>query len=139
MSLTEKQIQLVTESWQSVVPIADTAGKLFYGRLFELDPSLRPMFKGDITSQGKKLMQVLGVAVNALNNLDNIIPALEDMAQRHVAYGVKEEHYETVGQALLWTLQQGLGDACTEEVIEAWTAVYTLIANTMMEAAAETA
>ena len=139
MSLTEKQIQLVTESWQSIVPIADTAGKLFYGRLFELDPTLRPMFKGDITSQGKKLMQVLGVAVNALNNLDNIIPALEDMAKRHVAYGVEEAHYETVGQALLWTLQQGLGDACTEDVLAAWTAVYTLLANTMLEASAETA
>lgn len=102
----------------------------FYGRLFELDPSLRPMFKGDLTEQGRKLMQVITFAVRSLKNLDAIVPAVEALGIRHVAYGVKAEHYDTVGAALLWTLGQGLGDAFTPEVKDAWPAVYGLLAQT---------
>ena len=127
MTLTEKQIQLVQNSFALVAPIADTAAEIFYGRLFELDPSLRHMFKSDMKEQGRKLMQMLSVAVHALNNLDSIIPAIQAMGQRHVGYGVTMEHYAVVGEALIWTLEKGLGEAFTAEVKEAWIALYALV------------
>ncbi len=132
MSLTETDITLVKESWSKVVPIAETAADLFYNRLFELDPSLRSLFSGDMTEQGKKLMSVIAVAVNALDNLEAIIPVIQDMGRRHEDYGVKPEQYQTVGSALLWTLEQGLGEAFTASVKEAWTKVYGLLAETML-------
>jgi len=127
MSLTSTQIKLVQDSFALVAPIADTAAQLFYGRLFELDPSLRHMFKSDMKEQGRKLMQMLSVAVHALDNLDGIISAVQALGQRHVGYGVTMEHYAIVGDALLWTLEQGLGKAFTPDVKEAWTAVYGLL------------
>jgi nitric oxide dioxygenase len=127
MSLTSTQIKLVQDSFALVAPIADTAAQLFYGRLYELDPSLRLMFKSDMKEQGRKLMQMLSVAVHALNNLDGIISAVQALGQRHVGYGVTMEHYAIVGDALLWTLEQGLGEAFTPDVKEAWTAVYVLL------------
>ena len=127
MTLTEKQIQLVQNSFALVAPIADTAAELFYGRLFELDPSLRHMFKSDMKEQGRKLMQMLSVAVHALNNLDTIVPAIQAMGQRHVGYGVTMEHYAVVGEALIWTLEKGLGEAFTAEVKEAWITLYALV------------
>lgn len=137
--MTPEQIELVKSSWAQVVPIADTAAKLFYGRLFELDPSLQPLFKGDMTEQGRKLMRMVGTAVNGLDRLEQIVPAVKDLGVRHVAYGVHDEHYDTVGSALLWTLDQGLGEAYTEEVETAWATVYGLLADTMKGAAAESA
>ena len=132
MSLTAKQVELVTESWSKVTPIAQQAAELFYNRLFELDPALRPLFKGNISEQGEKLMQTLSVAVASLTNLEKLVPALQTMGKRHEEYGVQAAHYQTVAAALLWTLEQGLGDAFTEEVKEAWVAVYSIVADTML-------
>lgn len=134
--MTPNQITLVQSTWAAVVPISETAATLFYGRLFELDPELRPMFKSDIKEQGKKLMLMIGLAVRGLNDLGKLVPAVEDLGRRHVAYGVRKKDYETVGAALLWTLEKGLGDAFTPDVKEAWTVVYTVLATTMQQAAA---
>lgn len=112
---------------------------MFYGKLFELDPALKPMFKGDMTEQGQKLMRMISVAVDPLDKLDEVVPAVQEMDVRHLEYGVKTSHYDTVGEALLWTLGQGLGEAFTTDVMVAWTDVYTLLANTMMDAAREAA
>lgn len=133
--LTEAQKTLVKDTWGSVVPISDKAAELFYGKLFELDPSVKPLFKGDMNEQGKKLMKTIGLAVNSLDNLDQLIPVVQDLGKRHVGYGVKPEHYTTVGGALLWTLEQGLGSAFTPPVKEAWTITYQTLATVMMEAA----
>ncbi len=137
--MTPEQIKLVQDSWAKVVPISETAAELFYGKLFELDPSVRSMFKGDMKEQGRKLMAILNTAVNALDKLDTIVPAIQDMGKRHVGYGVKDEHYDTVGSALIWTLEAGLKDDFTEDTKEAWIGVYTLVADTMKAAAAEAA
>ncbi len=137
--MTEKQIKLVQTSWEKCIPIADTAASIFYAKLFELDPSLRPLFTSDIKEQGKKLMTMITTAVRGLNNLEGIVGAVQAMGRRHTGYGVKDEHYETVGTALIWTLGQGLGDDFTEETKEAWIATYTLLATTMKDAANETA
>jgi len=135
MSLTSEEIKLVQDSWAKVLPIAETAAELFYGRLFELDPDLKPLFKADIKSQGEKLMTMINVAVNGLNNLNAIVPAVQELGKRHVDYGVTEKDYTTVATALLWTLGKGLGDDFTTEVEAAWTKVYTVLATTMLDAA----
>ena len=137
--MTPQQLILVQESWEKVKPISDTAAQLFYGKLFELDPSLKDMFKGDMAEQGKKLMTMINVAVNGLKRLEAIVPAVQDLGKRHVGYGVKDKDYDTVGNALLWTLSQGLGDGFTDEVKDAWTSVYGILATTMKNAAAEVA
>ena len=133
--MNPEQIMLVQASFVLVMPIADTAAALFYQRLFELDPSLRPMFRGDIQEQGRKLMTMLKLAVNGLTRLDQLVPAVQALGQRHARYGVRDEHYDTVAAALLWTLRQGLGVAFTPEVEQAWVAAYTLLAGTMKAAA----
>ncbi len=120
-----------------VAPIADTAAALFYERLFTLDPSLRPMFKSDMKQQGKKLMTTLALAVRGLDRPEQILPAVRHLGQRHVSYGVRPAHYQTVGEALLWALEQGLGDAFTAEVKAAWAAAYALLANVMQDAASQ--
>ena len=137
--MTPEQIALVQDSFKSVVPIADTAADIFYGRLFEVAPQLRPMFPQDMSEQKKKLMQMIVVAVNSLHQIETIVEPVQDLGRRHVGYGVKDEHYEIVGGALLWTLGQGLGDAFTPEVEEAWAEAYGLLATVMKEAAAEAA
>ena len=135
--MTPQQIELVKVTWVKVVPIADKAAELFYGRLFELDPSVKSMFKTDMTEQGKKLMKTINIAVEALDDVEPLIPTLKEMGAAHAGYGVKDKDYNTVGAALLWTLEQGLGDAFTDEVKNAWGAVYEVLANTMKEGAAE--
>lgn len=135
--MTEHQIKLVQSSWAHVLPIADTAASLFYGRLFEMDPSLKPLFSTDIAEQGKKLMQMITLSVNGLSQPESLLPAVRNLGRRHVGYGVKDEHYDTVGAALLWTLEKGLGDGFTPEVKEAWTETYVLLATTMKDAAAQ--
>ena len=135
--VTPEDVSLVQSSWARVAPISDTAADLFYGKLFELDPTLKALFPEDMTEQKKKLMQTLAVCVNGLSDLGEIVPAVKALGQRHVGYKVKDEHYETVGTALLWTLGQGLGDDFTPETEAAWTGVYTVLATTMKEAAAE--
>lgn len=137
--MTPQQIELVKSSWAKVVPIKDTAAELFYTQLFTLDPALKPLFKGDMKEQGRKLMSMIAVAVNALDKLDTIVPAVQDLGKRHVGYGVKAAHYDTVAAALLWTLGQGLGDAFTPAVKDAWVAAYTVLATTMKDAAATVA
>jgi len=134
--MNAQQKYLVQSSFEKVTPIADTAATLFYGRLFELDPSLRPMFTTDLKEQGKKLMNMLTLAVRGLDKLDQLVPAVQALGRRHAGYGVRPEHYNTVATALIWTLEKGLGEAFTPEVKEAWIAVYTLLAQTMQDAAA---
>jgi len=134
--MTPEQITLVQSSWQKVVPIKDKAAELFYGKLFELDPALKPLFKGNMEEQGRKLMAMINTVVNKLDDLGDIVPAVQDLGKRHVTYGVKDAHYDTVGASLLWTLGAGLGDAFTNEVEAAWTEAYTILANAMKEAAA---
>lgn len=133
--MTPQQKDLVRSTWAQVVPIKEKAAELFYNKLFELDPSVKPMFKDDIKEQGKKLMMSINTVVNALDRLEPMVPILQDMGKRHKGYGVQDHHYATVGAALLWTLETGLGPAFTPEVKEAWTEAYTLIATTMQSAA----
>ncbi len=132
--MTNEQIHLVTASFEKIAPIADEAAALFYGRLFETNPELRSLFKGDLREQGKKLMQMIGVAVKGLSRLDDIVPAVRSLGARHAAYGVEDSHYDSVGAALLWTLGQGLGPDFTSETEEAWAAAYTILAETMKDA-----
>lgn len=128
-------IHLVQTTWQQLQPLREQAAALFYGRLFELDPALRPLFRGDIQQQGVKLMSALDLVVQGLERLPELLPAVQALARRHAGYGVLPEHYYTVGRALLWTLQEGLGDTATDEVMQAWGAAYTAIAEVMKDAA----
>ena len=137
--MTEDDKQLVRDSWAKVVPISETAAELFYNRLFELDPSLRPLFRSDMTEQGRKLMGMITVAVNGLDRLDEIIPAVRALGKRHSGFGVTNDQYDTVAAALLWTLERGLGDAFTDDTRNAWIKTYTLLSTTMKEAAAQPA
>lgn len=133
--MNSRQIQLVQSSFAKVTPIADTAADLFYTRLFELDPSLSRLFRGDRVEQGRKLMQMIGAAVRGLDDLDKLVPVVRQLGVRHLGYGVEDSHYDTVASALLWTLEKGLGKDFTSEVREAWTEVYGVLAKTMKEAA----
>lgn len=135
--VSPREKRLVQGSWKEVVPIADKAAEIFYGKLFELDATLKPLFKSDIEEQGKKLMQMLGVAVTGLDKLGEIVPAVKALGARHAGYGVKDEDYDTVAEALIYTLEKGLGDAFTDEVKAAWVKVYGVLASTMKGAAAE--
>ncbi|MCL4472274.1 MAG: globin domain-containing protein [Gammaproteobacteria bacterium] len=133
--MTPEKIALVRSSWQQVVPIQDTAAGLFYGRLFELDPSLRSLFKGNMVEQGRKLMIMINMVVNSLDRLETIAEVVKESGRRHVGYGVKAEHFDTVGNALIWTLGQGLGAGFTSEVKEGWMEAYGVLASTMKQAA----
>lgn len=133
--MTPQQIRIVQSTWLSLLPVQDLAAQLFYERLFELNPSLKRLFRGDIREQGKKLMQVIDLAVNGLSRFEQLRPMIQDMGRRHAGYGVQDHHYGTVGAALLWTLEQGLSAAYTAEVRDAWTAAYGVLATTMREAA----
>lgn len=135
--MTPEQVKLVQDSFAKVRPIAATAADLFYGRLFEIAPQVRPMFPDDMTEQKKKLIAMLGLAVTNLDKPDTVVPALQALGRQHNAYGTQAAHYEPVGAALLWTLEQGLGDAFTPQVREAWVETYGLVANVMKDAAAE--
>lgn len=135
--MTPHQIDLVQKSFAQVKPIASTAAQLFYQRLFTLDPGLRHLFKGDMARQGQMLMSMIGAAVAGLRSLETLSPVVRQLGARHVAYGVRQEHYDTVGAALLWTLEQGLGEAFTTEVRDAWAAAYTLLSEVMQLGAME--
>jgi len=130
--MTPEQIKAIQESFAKVAPISEQAATLFYGRLFEIDPALKPLFHSDMKEQGRKLMATLAVVVNSLNNLGAVLPAASALAKRHVAYGVKPAHYTPVGEALLWTLRQGLGAAWTSELAAAWTAAYGVLSEFMI-------
>ena len=139
LKMTEDDKQLVRDSWAKVMPISDKAAELFYNRLFKLDPSLRPLFTSDMTEQGRKLMRMITVAVNGLDRLDEIIPAVQELGKRHSGYGVTNDHYDTVATAFLWALERGLGDGFNEDTRNAWIKTYTLLSTTMKEAAAQPA
>lgn len=137
--MTPEQIKLVQESFELVKPNADQAAQLFYNRLFDLNPNLRSMFGADMAEQGRKLMSVLATAVASLTNLDRIVPVVQDLGKRHHSYGVTEQDYETVGSALIWTLEQGLADKFDDVTRSAWVEVYGVLSSVMKEAAAKAA
>lgn len=130
-----EQIRLVQSTWLKVMPIRNAAAQLFYARLFAMDPSLKALFRGDMREQGTKLMNMINAAVKGLSQLERVIPAVQELGRRHAGYGVKEQHYATVGAALLWTLSKGLGVDFTPAAKAAWAAVYDVLATTMQEAA----
>ena len=135
--LDDAQIKLVQDSFVKVDAIAEDAAAMFYDRLFEIAPDIQPLFKGDMKAQGRKLMTMIKTAVNGLNDLGALLPALEDLGRRHVGYGVKDADYDTFGAALIWTLDKGLGDDFTDETRDAWSTVYTLLARVMTGASAD--
>lgn len=138
--LTEREIALIQDSFEKVQPIADVAARLFYSRLFVIAPQTRALFPGDSDSapmaeQGKKLMATLGAVVAGLRDLDAMLPVAGALARRHVDYGVQPEHYAPVGEALLWTLEQGLEDAFTTETKAAWAKAYGALSSAMIATA----
>jgi hemoglobin-like flavoprotein len=131
--MTPRQKELVRDSFALVEPIADAAATIFYDRLFALDPNLRRLFAAtDMAAQRKNLMQTLTVVVRGIDRLDNLVPAVEALGRRHAGYGVRAEDFETVGAALLDTLEVGLGAAFTTETRDAWLAAYGILASVMM-------
>jgi hemoglobin-like flavoprotein len=133
--MTPDQVALVQDSFAKVAPISDQAAELFYSRLFEIAPEVKPMFHGDMAEQRRKLMATLGVVVAGLTRLETVLPAASALARKHVSYGVKDEHYPVVGAALLWTLEKGLGDAWTPETADAWTTAYGTLSSYMISEA----
>ena len=132
--MTPQQVALVRESFAKVVPIKEQAAALFYDRLFAIDSSTRPLFRGDMKSQGAKLMAAIGAVVKSLDRIETMLDDLRALARRHDRYGVQEAHYASVGAALLWTLEQGLGVDFTPEVRDAWATAYGLLSSAMIEA-----
>jgi hemoglobin-like flavoprotein len=130
--MTPEQVRLVQESFGQVAPIADKAAVLFYDRLFEIAPAVKPLFHGDMAEQRRKLMATLGAVVYGLSNLPSVLPAASALAKRHVDYGAKPEHYTAVGEALLWTLARGLGPQWNHQVADAWTAAYATLSGYMI-------
>lgn len=135
MSMTPHQIELVQSTFRSVQPVAATAAQLFYKRLFEVEPTAATLFKGGLEQQGRQFMQVLAVAVGGLSNASTLVPVIQQLGLRHATYGVRVEHYDSVRQALLWTLALVLQDAYTDEVRSAWATAYAMLAGVMKEAA----
>jgi len=135
--MTPREIEIVQQTFEKVRPIATAAADLFYGKLFELDPSLKALFRGSMREQGKMLMNMLAAAVKGLSNASALVPVLTELGRRHVAYGVLDRNYVTVGSALIWTLQQGMGKDFTDEVRDAWCAAYELMAGVMQQGARE--
>jgi hemoglobin-like flavoprotein len=134
--MTPAQVSEIKTSFSKVAPIAEQAAALFYGRLFEIAPEVQPLFKAaDMREQGRKLMGTLAVVVKGLDDLPALMPAIETLARKHVGYGVAPEHYAPVGAALLWTLEQGLGDGFTPAVKDAWTTAYGALSGAMIAAA----
>jgi nitric oxide dioxygenase len=130
--ITDTQITLVQSSFQRVLPIVDTAGLLFYERIFSLAPGTRSLFDDDITPQAKRTMAAVKTAVDGLDRLDEVAPFLVRLGARHVRYGVRPEHFDVVGAALMWTLEQGLGDEFTGPVRDAWAAAWAVIRDAML-------
>lgn len=134
--MTPEQKQIVTDTWAKVGPQADKAAQLFYERLFETDPTTRPLFDTtDMARQRKKLLQVLSAAVDGLDRLHTLVPVVRQLGERHASYGVEDSHYESVGEALMWTLERGLGDDWSPEAANAWGETYGLLSGIMRSAA----
>lgn len=130
--MNENQIKLIRESWDYVVTNVDGAGMIFYDRLFEVAPEVKPLFKGDIKNQSKKLITMISFAIGKLDQLDSVVKDIEDLGRRHGKYNVRQEHYLVVGQALLWTLEKGASEIWTEEHKEAWSVLYGVLSATMI-------
>jgi hemoglobin-like flavoprotein len=138
--VSPEQKELVKQTWLKVAPMADAAARLFYDRLFEIDATTRPLFKTtDLTEQRRKLIQALTMVVQGLDHLEALVPTIADLGRRHAQFGVTDAHYDTVGAALLWTLEQGLGSEWSLEVKAAWSGAYALLADVMRKAAGEAA
>ena len=138
--MSPEQKALVRDTWRKVAPMADAAAQLFYDRLFEIDATTRPLFNAtNLAEQRRKLIQALTMVVQGLDHLEALVPTLTDLGRRHAQYGVTDDHYDTVGAALLWTLEQGLGSEWSLEVKAAWSGAYALLADVMREAAGEAA
>ena len=137
--LNNRQKMLIRESFEAIKPIVNQAGVMFYDRLFTVDPSLKRLFRTSPEEQGRILMHVIAMAVGGLDRLDMLVPVLESLGARHAGYGVRDEHYDTVGVCLLWTLEQSLGEAWTPEVCEAWAVLYGIVAGAMQRGAASEA
>jgi hemoglobin-like flavoprotein len=133
--MTPEQAQIIKLTFAQVMRERDKVGRMFYDRLFSIAPEVKPLFKGDIAEQSRKLMDTLALAVGMLRDMPTLVITLEGLARRHVGYGVRDEHYDKVGEALLWTLEKGLGDAFTPQVRDAWAALYVAVAKIMREAA----
>lgn len=141
--MKNEDISLVQESWGKFSLVGPTAkiyyyqnlfASLFYLNLFKADPSLKSLFKNSFEQQGRKFIKMIGTVVDMLNDFDTLQPILHDLAKSHVGYGVKESHYKIVGDALLTTLEQGLGEDFTPDVRAAWSSIYNIIANSMIAA-----
>lgn len=135
--MNTEQIEIIEETWDFVITNTEEAGQLFYDRLFTESPELRPLFKGDMRDQERKLISLITFAVGKLRNIEEIIEDVQALGTRHKHYGVKDEHYTNVASALLWTLEQGLGKKWNEEVKEAWTTLYMTLAEVMTKAPAK--
>lgn len=136
--MTPKQIQIVRDTWQQVMPTAATAAGLFYDRLFETEPGLRRLFaRTDMAAQHGKLLQVLDVAVAGLERPESVLPVLQNLGRRHAGYGITTGHFDAVGAAFLWTLEQGLGEVWTPAAEDAWTEAYGMVAAAMCQGLAE--
>ena len=133
--MNSDQVALIQHSLAKVTPVTGEAAALFYGRLFEIAPEVKPLFHDDMTDQGRKLMAALAVVVNGLTDLESVLRAASALAKKHVAYGVKAEHYGPFGVALLWTLERGLGTEWTSDLADAWIAAYTLLSEYMIDEA----
>jgi hemoglobin-like flavoprotein len=133
--MTPDQVKLVQQSFVQVAPIADTAASIFYERLFETAPAVKPLFHGDMAEQRRKLMATLAAVVGGLGDIEAVLPTASMLAKRHVGYGVKPEHYEKVGAALLWTLERGLGESWTSDLAAAWSAAYGTLSGFMISEA----
>jgi hemoglobin-like flavoprotein len=135
--VTPRQIERIRISWSAVEPISDVAARLFYDRLFEMDPAIKRLFaKTDMPTQRAVLMQTLALLVPSLDDFERVIPVLQALGRVHVGYGVRQRHYDTVEAALLWALDRGLGDAFDDETADAWATAYSAVASVMIEAAA---
>jgi hemoglobin-like flavoprotein len=135
--MTPEQVQLIKLSFTQVMAKRDQVGRLFYDRLFTIAPEVRPLFKGDVQAQSRKLMDTMALAIGMLRDTPTLTSTLKGLAKRHVAYGVRDEHYDKVGEALLWTLAEGLGSAFTPQARAAWAALYTTIKQIMLDATRE--
>jgi len=133
-SISKEDIDLVQHSFMRIEPLSMVVGRTFYERLFETNPEIKPLFKGDLESQGEQLMDMIGTAVAGLDDLEKLIPILQELGARHRKYGVEVSHYGAVAEALIWTLEQGLADAFTPDIRAAWVNVYGVLAETMITA-----
>jgi hemoglobin-like flavoprotein len=131
--MTERQILLVKNSWSFVIVKSEEAGLLFYDRLFEIAPELRPLFKSHPKDQAQKFVNMVTLVVARLQKLDEIIDDIKALARRHNQYGVKTAYYRIVGAALIWTLQQGLSDKWNDELEEAWIDMYAMLSKAMIQ------